>query len=52
MKIFVINLARRPERMAFMERQFASLGLSFERVEAIDGESMPDDERDKAVNGV
>lgn len=51
MKIFVINLARRPERMAFMERQFASLGLSFERVEAIDGESMPDDERDKAVNG-
>ena len=51
MKIFVINLARRPERMAFMERQFASLGLAFERIEAVDGEALPPEERRKAVSG-
>ena len=51
MKIFVINLARRPERMAFMERQFASLGIAFERIEAVDGEKLSSNERRKAVSG-
>ena len=51
MKIFVINLARRPERMAFMERQFASLHLGLERIEAIDGEQLSCEERRKAVDG-
>ena len=51
MKIFVINLARRPERMAFMERQFASLGLAFERIDAVDGERLTPVERHKAISG-
>lgn len=51
MKIFVINLARRKERMDFMEGQFASLGLGFERVDAVDGELLPKEERTKAVDG-
>jgi glycosyl transferase family 25 len=37
--------------MSFMERQFASLGLGFERVDAIDGELLPEEERGKAVDG-
>ena len=51
MKIFVVNLARRPERMAFMERQFASLGIAFERIEAVDGERLSSEERRKVVDG-
>lgn len=51
MKMFVINLARRPERMAFMERQFASLGLAVERIEAVDGEMLSPEEKCKAVSG-
>ncbi len=51
MKLCVINLARRRERMSFMERQFALLGLGFERVDAIDGELLPEEERGKAVDG-
>jgi len=49
-KLYVINLARRKERMAFMEGQFASLGLDVERVDAIDGELLPREERGKAVD--
>lgn len=49
MKIFVINLARRKERMAFMERQFASFGLGFERIDAVDGVMLSPEERRKAV---
>lgn len=51
MKIFVINLARRKERMSFMERQFASFGIAFERIEAVDGEKLSGEERRKAVDG-
>ena len=36
-EIFVINLARRPDRLGFMNRQLGDLGLSYTRVEAIDG---------------
>lgn len=50
MKIFVVNLARRPERMAFVERQFASLGIAFERIDAVDGEKFSSEERRKAVS--
>lgn len=35
--IFVINLDRSPERLASMQHQLTRLGLSFQRVEAIDG---------------
>ena len=51
MNVYVINLARRKERMAFMERQFASLGLAFERIDAVDGERLTPVERQKAISG-
>ena len=51
MKLFVINLARRKERMSFMEKQFASLDLAFERIDAVDGERLTPDERHKAILG-
>ena len=51
MKLYVINLARRKERMSFMERQFASLRLDVERVDGVDGDRLPKEERTKAVNG-
>lgn len=36
MKIYVINLARRPDRMAAMASQLERLGLSYERFDAVD----------------
>lgn len=50
MRLFVINLARRMERMAFMERQFAAVSLDFERIDAIDGEKLSEEDRGMAVN--
>ena len=50
MRVFFVNLARRPERRAFMERQFDALGLCAERVDAVDGRSMPPEEREKSVS--
>ncbi|MFG1280092.1 glycosyltransferase family 25 protein [Xanthobacter autotrophicus] len=37
MQILLINLARRPDRLAFMRSQLDALGLAFERIEAVDG---------------
>lgn len=37
MKIFLINLAQRSDRLAFMEDQLSALGLPFTRIEAVDG---------------
>lgn len=51
MNVYVINLARRKERLSFMERQFASLRLDVERVDGVDGDRLPKEERTKAVNG-
>ena len=39
MRIYLINLARRPDRLAAMIRQTVPLGLSLERIEAVDAES-------------
>jgi glycosyl transferase, family 25 len=36
MRIYLINLARRPDRLAAMTGQAAALGLALERVEAVD----------------
>jgi glycosyl transferase family 25 len=36
MQIYLINLARRPDRLAAMTGQAAALGLALERVEAVD----------------
>ena len=35
--IFVINLARRPDRLARISQDLDALGLAFQRVEAVDG---------------
>lgn len=36
MRTYLINLARRPDRLAAMERQAETLGVNLERVEAVD----------------
>ena len=37
MQTFVINLASRPDRLAFMERQLNNLGVAFSRIDAVNG---------------
>lgn len=37
--IYVINLDRRPDRLAGISEQLATLGLEFERIAALDGKS-------------
>lgn len=37
MRIYVINLNRRPDRMAYMDTALKTLGLPYTRIEAIDG---------------
>ena len=37
MKIYVVNLARRPDRLAFMDGQLQALGLPYTRINAVDG---------------
>jgi len=41
MRIYLINLARRPDRLAAMAAQAAPLGLALERVEALDAAGAP-----------
>jgi glycosyl transferase, family 25 len=41
-RIFLINLDRDAERLAFMTGQLTTLGLPFERVPAVHGTDMPD----------
>jgi glycosyl transferase family 25 len=43
--IFVINLDRDPDRLVDMQREFARVGLSFERIPAILGTDLPPDSR-------
>src|SRR5258706_4155157 len=43
MKTYVINLARRADRMAMMTAQLAALGLVFERIDAVDAQTVSDD---------
>ncbi|WP_439273530.1 glycosyltransferase family 25 protein [Pseudochrobactrum sp. HB0163] len=47
MAIFVINLERRPERLAHIGRQLRGLGLGFTRVDAVDGIRLAAEEREK-----
>lgn len=42
MQVYVINLARRPDRLNAMEAQFEALGLPFTRVSAIDAKETDD----------
>ena len=41
MKVFVINLARRPDRLAAITQDFKDHGISFERIDAIDAKTNP-----------
>jgi GR25 family glycosyltransferase involved in LPS biosynthesis len=41
MKIFVINLARRPDRMLAITEDLKKHGITFERIDAVDGKSDP-----------
>lgn len=46
-KIYLINLEKDKERLAFMEKQFLDLGLDFERVPAIYGKDLSQNEIEK-----
>lgn len=41
--IYLINLDRRPDRLAFMSEQLEALGLSFTRFSAVDAQSVSDE---------
>jgi glycosyl transferase, family 25 len=42
-KVFVINLARSPERLTTMKLQLDAIDVPFERIDAVDGRNMSDD---------
>ena len=42
--VYLINLDRSPERLSQMESRFAEIGVSFERVKAVDGKDLSADE--------
>lgn len=44
MKIFVINLDRRTDRLEYMSQQLQKVGLEFERISAVDGNLVNDPE--------
>lgn len=44
MKCYLINLERSQDRLAYMASQFNRMGLEFERVEAVNGRVMPEQE--------
>lgn len=50
MQVFVINLARSPERMARVGARLEALGVPFERVEAIDDAALTPEERRRSVS--
>lgn len=49
-KIFVINLDRSPDRLAYMQAQAGRLGFQFERIRAVDGLALPASMRDEFLN--
>lgn len=49
MRVFVLNLARSPERMARIRARLDALGVPFERIEAIDDTRLSPQERRRSV---
>ncbi len=49
MKLYLINLTRSTDRLRRMEARFAALGLSFERIEAVDGRALGPSDRTGAL---
>jgi glycosyl transferase family 25 len=43
--IYLINLDRSPDRLEFVSRRLATLGLSFTRIPAVDGAALPEEQR-------
>ncbi len=52
MKAYVINLDRNPERMEAIGSRLDSLGIAYERVRAVDGAALSEEERRRAVRGL
>jgi GR25 family glycosyltransferase involved in LPS biosynthesis len=50
MQIYYINLARRTDRRAFMEEQFARLGLTATRIEAVTPADLSDADRQRPIS--
>lgn len=50
MKVFLINMAESPQRLASADRQLRRLGVAYERVEAVNGRLLTPEERRRAVN--
>ena len=50
MRIYYINLDRRPDRRAFMEQQFARLGLAAERVPSVTPAEISNELKDRYCN--
>ena len=44
MQSYVINLDRSPDRLRYFQQQAASIGLAFERIAAVDGKQLSDDQ--------
>jgi|SRR6185312_11606909 len=51
MKIYLINLARRPDRLEAMQQQGTRLGLAFDRIEAVDARATTPSAQLFAPNG-
>ncbi len=47
MQTFLINLARRPDRLRHMQEQLSRLAIPFELVTAVDARNMPDEVADR-----
>ncbi len=50
MKVFVINLAKNPERMAYVGGQLDELGVAYERFEAVYGKELTSEEREEKIS--
>lgn len=45
LKTFLINLERRPDRLMFVKQQLENLNIAFERVNAVDGNCLTDEQK-------
>ena len=45
MKVYVINLGKNTERMAFVDAQLKRMSVDHERISAVDGRTLPQEER-------
>ena len=48
--VFVINLDQRPDRWAAISRHLVQIGLTAERIPAVDARDLPDEKRPREIN--